>query len=133
MANTTGKKFGGREKGVPNKNTKHNFKVNKLHLYKNKKGLYILKTHDFYKIGISSNLYQRIRCLNNMNPYGVEIVKIILNENPILIERQIHEILKGKLFNGKEWFKLNESDVNLLININNSNIDLVLNSIKLIN
>ena len=133
MANTTGIKSGGRTKGTPNKNTKCNFIDNNLLSYRNKNGLYILKTNEYYKIGISSNLYQRITILNNMNPYGVNIVNIILLKNPQIIEKQIHLILKEKLFNGKEWFALNKNDVNLLKKLNNLNIDFILHNLRIIN
>lgn len=133
MANLTGKKFGGRKKGTPNKKTKDNFKINNLIEYRLKTGLYILKTHNFFKIGISSNLHNRITMLNNMNPYGVEIVHIFLIENPSLIEKQIHTILNEKLINGKEWFKLNQNDVNLLKKLNTLNIDSILNNLRMIN
>lgn len=131
--NNTGKKFGGRKKNTPNKKTKLNFKENQLPNYVKKTGLYIINTHKYYKIGISNNLYQRISMLNTMNPYGINIINIIEISSPIEIEKQLHKYLCKKLYNGREWFELNNEDVILLKSMNINNINEILSKIRYIN
>ena len=123
-------KYGGRKAGTPNVNRKDNFKRFNLTQYQRVKGVYILKCKNRYKIGMTSNLYQRISLLNSMNAFGVDIVNIITIEDNKSLEYLIHEILKKKLVNGREWFELDFTDVNILRNMSNKNIDTTLIDLK---
>lgn len=71
------------------------------------------KNYSPIKIGFSSNDLPkcRINCMQTYSPYGVEVIGIILCEQPKIIEKEIHEKYKDFRLNG-EWFDI-EIDVAL--------------------
>jgi len=75
--------------------------------------IYILKGGDYYKIGLSKNVDQRITQISPAMPFEVEIIHIILAEDMYKAEKYLHRIFAEKRANG-EWFRLDTSDVELL-------------------
>jgi len=123
-------KTGGRKAGVRNIKTKTNFILHNVINYKHVEGLYIIKCIDRYKIGIANNLYQRILTLNTSNAFGIDIVNIIPLFNPRKTEKILHNVLSQKLINGKEWFLLNQNDIDILSNGSSDNIDEIITNLK---
>lgn len=78
-----------------------------------KKLLYLINQKDsnHYKIGISSDVENRLKQIQTQNSNLLKIHKTYLLElNPIHVERSIHRHFEHKLRNG-EWFNLLERDV----------------------
>ena len=123
MLKTKRLKTGGRTKGVENINRKNNFVHFKLTSFIKKTGVYFVKCENRYKIGISTNLYHRISMLNTANAFGIEIVNILIIQNPLELEQSLHKILKNKLIHGKEWFVLDILDIEIVKNISVENIE----------
>lgn len=67
---------------------------------------------DFYKIGMTQteSVNNRFIAFKTYSPHPVEIVSVIETENPIALEKKIHNIFSEKRLNG-EFFRLNEDDV----------------------
>lgn len=126
-------KTGGRKIGSINKKRKKNFKEFDLIDYYKKEGLYVLKCLDRYKIGISTNLYQRISVLNTANAFGINVINILNIKNTLVLEKQLHQILKNKLINGREWFLLDNNDINILSELTIDNLENSLFELKLNN
>jgi hypothetical protein len=123
-------KTGGRKIGSINKERKKNFKEFDLINYYKKEGLYILKCLDRYKIGISENLYARISTLNTANAFGLDVINILNIKNPLALEKKLHQILKNKKINGREWFLLDSNDINILSTLTIESLENSLSELK---
>lgn len=64
------------------------------------------------KIGMSNspNCSSRFFSFCTFAPYGAEIVACILSENPLELEKQMHERFKDKRLNG-EWFDITDEHI----------------------
>lgn len=73
-----------------------------------------------YKIGVASNIVNRVKALQTSNGNKIELVTSRLVDNPGEVEKQIHQSLKAvKLNGGREWFRLSPGQaLNLAITLN---------------
>jgi hypothetical protein len=71
--------------------------------------IYILRCHTFYKIGIASDVKQRICQLQIGNPYKIELVECFEIDAQYVakIEKDLHRVLRNKNVSG-EWFRLGD-------------------------
>ena len=71
-----------------------------------KKGyIYVIKCHDWYKIGKAFNIKERLGALQTGNPYELEIVHSIKCNDYTLVENRLHKRYAFHRGHG-EWFKL---------------------------
>jgi len=71
--------------------------------------IYVVKCNEFYKIGITSNVDNRLNSLRTGNPYKIELVFSVPMFHAKEIEESLHKGLKDyKHF--REWFRLEEID-----------------------
>lgn len=78
--------------------------------------IYVVKhigLDDVYKLGVTRCLRSRVSNLNNVSPYGIEVVAVEYSERPRLIEDSLLEKWKDNRVNS-EWLELNESEIELL-------------------
>jgi len=76
--------------------------------------LYIIKhknIDNYYKIGITNDLNQRIKIFNTASPTGIEVVYKFNLENAKELEMKLHSFLKEKNSN-LEWFNISLEDLN---------------------
>lgn len=74
---------------------------------------------NLYKIGISSNPDSRIRSMNRVHPsVSIELIHSFESDNAERIEKILHNQFISKRVSTTEWFRLDESDVEYLMNIN---------------
>ena len=74
--------------------------------------VYLFQMGEFYKIGRSKNVAQRLRSFGTL-PYKCVLVHTIQSENSSLIEQCLHRRFKDQRERG-EWFRLEADDVRLL-------------------
>jgi len=72
------------------------------------KKVYLAKSGDCYKIGISENPKERIKGISTACPEKVELIDCWDSEDAKKVERSIHGWLDDYNTNG-EWFKLSEN------------------------
>lgn len=72
--------------------------------------VYLLKHHDAYKIGKSTDASRRYKEIRTQMPHETEEVHVIQTDDPSGIEAYWHNRFKEKRLKG-EWFKLTPSDV----------------------
>lgn len=79
--------------------------------------LYLIqqKGTNLYKIGVTSNLNNRIQQLKIGNPDEIEFVAHRKIRDPYKAERFLHLYFREKLVRG-EWFELSKKDIQTLIN-----------------
>jgi hypothetical protein len=80
--------------------------------------LYAIKCKEYYKIGITSNIKDRIYTLQSSNPYKLKIIflkKFRTRKTVRLNEVKLHHHFHDKRGMG-EWFKLNSDDVKYIKN-----------------
>ena len=74
--------------------------------------IYIIKCHDFYKIGLGWNVKGRLEGMQVGNPYLLELIFSIKHPKAKEIEPELHKYYKNK---GKskrgEWFLLEQEDI----------------------
>lgn len=75
--------------------------------------VYVLKSHGLYKIGKTKNPKQRIETINALNAIPVKIILIKTVINFTAAETRIHSLFQDKHVRG-EWFRLDESDLDLI-------------------
>jgi len=75
----------------------------------NDKYLYVMQCKNYYKFGISNNLWVRQKEMQIGNPFEIKIVVYFLykERDARYIERAIHNFLKSSKVHG-EWFKNNK-------------------------
>lgn len=67
--------------------------------------VYVLKSGEFYKIGFTDNLKDRLQALQCASPYKIELVKAWQCADYRKQERIIHGLL-WRFHERNEWFKL---------------------------
>lgn len=85
------------------------------------KYVYMLRAGEsYYKVGIASNVVNRIKSIQTANPSKIQVVTTNLVANAPKLERQLHLQLAGdRTDGGTEWFKLTaDQAIELAIKLN---------------
>lgn len=77
--------------------------------------IYVIKSLDLYKIGRTSNIFNRLKKFTTENPHGIEIIIIKDYEHTVAVEQKLHEFCKDYHYQG-EWFKLTPKKLYQLLN-----------------
>ena len=77
---------------------------------KQKGYIYLLKSKNFYKIGKTKYLKDRMKAYKTENPFEIEIIIQKEVEDYVKIEKELLKKFEDKQIKG-EWFKLNKDDV----------------------
>ena len=72
--------------------------------------LYLIKCQDFYKIGITNDIEDRLAQLSTGNPFDLEIIVAFEFENASFIEKSLHQKFSEQKVKN-EWFSLSEKDI----------------------
>lgn len=92
------------------------------------KYVYLMRTgEDHYKVGVASNIYNRLKALQTSSSTPIELITAKRMQNAFEVEKLIHHKFSHvKVGGGKEWFKLTESEViNIAVEINkHSSVDI---------
>jgi len=72
--------------------------------------VYLLKCNKYYKIGITSNINDRLSTIRMSNPYKVELIYCEYFDDYIKVEKELHTKYLKKRIRG-EWFELTKDDV----------------------
>lgn len=72
--------------------------------------VYLVQCNEFYKIGVATNMLQRLAGLQTGNPYPLRVIAYYRIENPVEVEARLHFRFQKKSHGG-EWFKFDEQDV----------------------
>jgi hypothetical protein len=114
MSDSTGELFeeiGASEASEPGAET---FIGRELALGGNTGVIYLLKSGEHYKIGMTRGTVEnRVKRLQTGSPYPIEIVHTIKVDNPREWEAYLHELYKHKRHYG-EWYALDAKDVMLI-------------------
>ena len=78
--------------------------------------VYLINAGEFYKIGISRNINQRVTKLSTLPPFNITLVCIIKTDDMMGLEKELHETFSEKRVNG-EWFTLSGEDVSYIIGL----------------
>ena len=78
--------------------------------------VYVIRIDEFYKIGISKNIKNRIRNIESSSPRQTELIFSKKFDNYLKIEETLHERFKNKQVKN-EWFKLTEDDLTYIRNL----------------
>ena len=79
---------------------------------KKEKGyIYLVKSNGLYKIGRAKYPRDRIKTYQTENPFGIEIILVKEVDDYIGKETELLEKFKEKRIRGKEWFELNQKDI----------------------
>jgi hypothetical protein len=92
--------------------SKLNHKEKKLFIEK-KEGVghvYVIRDKNFYKIGSTKNLVDRMKNYNTHNPNEIVLELYRLVNNYQTLEKLLHETFSAKRVRG-EWFELTSSDL----------------------
>jgi len=73
-------------------------------------GIYIIEMKGVFKIGMSSNVHERIHQIIGGLPYQGDLVALIQTEQARNIEYELHKEFAAKRLNG-EWFSLDQADL----------------------
>lgn len=78
--------------------------------------IYLLRAEGLnrYKIGIASNIKDRIKRIQTASPVKINSIHHVYTENVVLKEKDLHEYYKSQRVIG-EWFELNTAEVAQLI------------------
>jgi len=77
--------------------------------------VYIIKGGNYYKIGISKSPEKRLKQLQDAStPYFLKLILLKYTDQIFSLEKELHKKFKNKNIN-KEWFKLNQSNIDTLI------------------
>jgi hypothetical protein len=85
--------------------------------------VYILKGNQYYKIGKTINLDNRIKQISPNLPFETELICAIRSENITRTESTLHQMFKDFRVNG-EWFELNDQDVGYLRDLSKGGLTL---------
>lgn len=75
-----------------------------------KKFIYLIKSNNFYKIGVAKNLTDRLNNYKTHNPHELILIDFKISENYKMFERKISWKYRNKTHRG-EWFLLSKSEV----------------------
>ena len=81
---------------------------------KQSKGIYIITDSRAYKIGIATNIKQRVSSLQVGNPYKLKALYFNKVKRPRSIETLLHNRFQDKRLIG-EWFNLDSKDIEIVI------------------
>lgn len=81
-----------------------------------RKSVYIVECEGLYKIGYTFNIEKRLHTLQVGSPYLIRLVTHVKTDNHKALESNIHSMFAPKRVRG-EWFKLEEQDLNNLLQI----------------
>ena len=76
--------------------------------------IYLLRVHKFYKIGVATNVKERLESLQIGCPYKIYVIAAWLSDDARNEERKIHELLTTYRCSG-EWFMLPSTLVKKLV------------------
>ena len=65
---------------------------------------------DYVKIGVTSNLSQRLKSLETASPLGIDIVHVQPIKNNFLVENYLHQYYHKYHCHG-EWYRLSQQQV----------------------
>ena len=85
-------------------------KIEKLFNDFNGRYIYLIKCHNYFKIGIAHNLDNRLNTLQCGNPYELELIWAAKIMDSKYVEDLLHQVFKEKRC-FREWFELNKDDV----------------------
>lgn len=72
--------------------------------------VYLLKCNEFYKIGRSNSILNRIDSMRTGNPYEIELLFFARTDKDLEVEKMLHNKFEAKRVRG-EWFKLSNEDL----------------------
>jgi hypothetical protein len=72
--------------------------------------IYLVKCNEYYKIGRSNSILDRIRVMEIGNPYKLELVFFARTDKDLEVEKMLHKTFEHKRIKG-EWFCLSDSDI----------------------
>lgn len=72
--------------------------------------VYAIQSGEFIKIGVATNIPQRLNTMRLLNPHPINLVMKRRLCAAFYCERKMHEILKSKAV-GREWFKATVEEV----------------------
>jgi hypothetical protein len=74
--------------------------------------IYVIKAvgHNYYKIGFSKDVAQRIKNLDRQYPFEIELYTQFKSNDVLGDEKKLHNEFKGKNYRG-EWFNLDKHDL----------------------
>jgi len=77
--------------------------------------VYVVRSGDYHKIGVASDISKRIKALQIGNPIKIKLTLIIKNSemDAYLLEKCLHEVFEAKRVSG-EWFVLTNDDIAFL-------------------
>ena len=78
--------------------------------------VYLLSGGGYYKIGQTRDIRSRSRALGMQLPFEVDLVHVIETNEPLVLERRLHEEFNHKRVRG-EWFELSAEDVKYIKSI----------------
>lgn len=71
--------------------------------------IYLIRCGDYLKIGIASNLYERLSQLQIGNPLALRLCCYFETTNPEKDEKSLHRLFQHRHVRG-EWFRLDENE-----------------------
>jgi hypothetical protein len=78
--------------------------------------LYIIRCHKYTKIGIASNVKNRLKTLQTGNPYPLELIDSFEFDDPLMVEGLLHRKYDQAWVQG-EWFELSDAQFSELLDI----------------
>ena len=72
--------------------------------------VYIMKCLGVYKIGWTSDIFNRLNEIRKCNPYPVTLIHLFISEKPKTAETELHKRFRDKHIHD-EWYDLSEEDV----------------------
>jgi DNA segregation ATPase FtsK/SpoIIIE-like protein len=92
------------------------------------KYVYLMRTgNDHYKVGVATNIFNRLKALQTSSSTPIELVTAKRMENAFEVERAIHHKFSHvKVGGGKEWFTLTDREaIDIAVEINKySSVDI---------
>ena len=76
--------------------------------------IYIVKCDEYYKIGYSFNVVNRLNSLQGGNPYPLELILVRKLPEAKYFESVLHNVFKKFRIRG-EWFKISPQNIEILI------------------
>lgn len=76
--------------------------------------VYVMVCEGFVKIGVATNIEDRLTTLQIGNPFEIKIIKAWRTTDPGQLEDRLHAILERYRVRG-EWFKIPEEELEKLI------------------
>lgn len=72
--------------------------------------IYVLQGGDYYKIGSTTKLDDRVTRLSTLMPFSINLICAIATEDMFALETMLHNSFANKRTNG-EWFRLEPEDI----------------------